>query len=57
MEERKLIASEGKWFTNGESYGKVIGLGIYDSPDNWYEITEEEYAKIKEKEASINEQP
>lgn len=51
MEERKLIASEGKWFTNGNAYGHVIELGIYDSPDNWYEITEEEYAEVmREKE-------
>ena len=57
MATRKLIATEGKWFTNGNAYGHVIELGIYDSPDNWYEITDEEYAKIKEKEASINEQP
>lgn len=57
MEERTLTAAKGKVYTNGKDYGRVIGLGIYDSPDNWYEITDEEYAKIKEKEASINEQP
>ena len=45
MEDRKLIASKGKWFTNGKDYGRVIGLGIYDSPENWWEITEEEYAE------------
>lgn len=49
MEERKLTAAEGMVLTNGREYGKVIYLGIYDTPDNWYEITEEEYAeKVRE---------
>lgn len=45
-ELRKLTASEGIVFTNGEAYGKEIYLGINDSPENWHEITDEEYAKI-----------
>lgn len=49
MNGKILVASEGMIYTNGKDYGKVVGLGIYDSPDNWWEITEEEYAeKIKE---------
>lgn len=45
-ELRKLTASDGMFFTNGDVYGKEIYLGIFDSPDNWHEITDEEYAEI-----------
>lgn len=40
------MASDGFVLTNGEVYGKIIYLGVNDSPDNWHEITEEEYAEI-----------
>ena len=43
---RKLTASEGYVLTNGEAYGKEIYLGIYDSAENWHEITDAEYAQI-----------
>lgn len=43
----KLKASEGMMLTNGDVYGKEIFLGKGDSPDNWYEITEEEAEKIQ----------
>ena len=43
---RKLTADAGYVLTNGEAYGKVIYLGIYDSPENWHEITDAEYAEI-----------
>ena len=36
-----LIAAEGKVLTNGESYSTEVWLGIYDKPDNWREIEEE----------------
>ena len=52
---RKLKPSEGMRLTNGEvlAEGEVY-LGKGDSPDNWYEITEEEYQKIMaEREADI----
>jgi hypothetical protein len=32
--------------TNGTAYGKEIYLGVNDSPNNWWEITEEEYEDI-----------
>lgn len=46
IELRKLTATEGYVLTNGEAYGKEIYLGVNDSPDNWHEITEEEYAEV-----------
>ena len=42
----KLTASDGYVLTNGEAYGKEIYLGKFDSPDNWYEITDAEYEEI-----------
>ena len=42
----KLTASSGHTLTNGEVYGKEIYLGRFDSPANWHEITDEEYAAI-----------
>jgi hypothetical protein len=50
MELRKLVASEGMVLTNGEVYSKEVYLGVIDKPENWYEITEEEYKIILEKE-------
>ena len=48
MERIILNAKEGMIFTNGEAYGKTVDLGVNDKPENWYEITEEEYNKIME---------
>ena len=50
MELRKLVAKEGMILTNGEVYSKEVYLGVIDKPENWYEITEEEYKIILEKE-------
>lgn len=55
-ELRKITANTGKVLTNGEVYSKEIYLGVNDSPENWWEITDEEYAEIAEKEERINEQ-
>ena len=46
IELTKLTASKGMVLTNGEAYGKEIYLGCNDSPENWREITEEEYNRI-----------
>ena len=45
-----LKASEGKILTNGIAYGKTVYLACTDKEENWYEILEEEYKKIKEEE-------
>ena len=42
----KLTASQGHVLTNGDVYGKEIYLGKFDSPENWQEITDSEYAEI-----------
>ena len=41
-----ITADEGKILTNGEIYGKGIFLADGVSEDDFYEITEEEYAEI-----------
>lgn len=46
IELRKLTANDGMVLTNGEAYGTEIYLGKTDSPDNWHEITQDEYEKI-----------
>lgn len=42
-----LIAKEGYVYTNGETFSTVIRLGINDSADNWYEITDEEAERLQ----------
>lgn len=37
-----LEPEEGFTLTNGETYSKQVYLGIYDSPDNWWEIPDSE---------------
>lgn len=49
-----IRASEGKWLTDGENYGKTISLAEGVSVDKYSEITNEEYEKIMaEQEAEI----
>ena len=38
-----LTASEGHILTDGEVYGKIVYLASDREPDEFYEITEEEY--------------
>ena len=51
IELRKLTADSGKVLTNGEAYGTEIYLGKNDSPENWREITAEEYETIRAQDA------
>lgn len=37
-----LRASEGKFLTNGQTFGKIVYLGKNDSADNWREVDETE---------------
>lgn len=52
---KKLDPSEGMRLTNGTDIAEgSVYLGVGDSADNWYEITEEEAEKIiAEREAVI----
>ena len=48
---RELTPSNGMALTNGETCfppDEPICLGVNDSPDNWREITAEEYNKFYE---------
>lgn len=56
VNERFLTASEGKMLTNGTVYASSVRLGDWDSPDNWHEVTIEEYeTKMAEMSESIPE--
>lgn len=49
-----IRASEGKWLTDGENYGKIISLAEGVLVDNYSEITDEEYERIMaEKETEV----
>ena len=37
-----LEPEEGYTLTNGEVYSKQVYLGIYDSPENWWEVPDNE---------------
>lgn len=41
-----LTADEGKVLTDGKVYGRVIALGNGVSPENYHEITVEEYENV-----------
>ena len=57
IELRELRPSDGMCLTNGEVVkppNESIYLGINDSPDNWHEITEEEYNAIMKQQAELD---
>lgn len=41
-----IVADKGMILTNGEIYGKTIYLADTDAPENYTEITQEEYYDI-----------
>lgn len=43
IEGNIITASDGMVLTNGENYATVVRLGDWDKPENWHEITKEEY--------------
>lgn len=51
---KKLVASEGKVLTDGNTYAKVHFLADGDKPENWHEITDAEYAEIVKAEEEKN---
>ena len=51
MERKPIVASEGMMLTDGVVYGKEIWLAEGMSSDEFYEITDEEYANIQAAEA------
>lgn len=55
IEIRKITASNGMILTNGEAYGEEVYLGINDTPDNWYEIPQEEYERIMAEQKDMEE--
>lgn len=44
----KLTSAEGMTLTNGTSFSKEVYLGVNDSVDNWWEITDEEAQRHQE---------
>lgn len=49
-----IRADEGKWLTDGETFGKTISLADGADMEKFYEITDGEYEKIqREKEEKI----
>ena len=41
-----VTADEGKVLTNGSVYASSVRLGDWDKPENWNEITREEYEAV-----------
>lgn len=50
-----LRADEGMILTNGETYTEIACLGINDSPENWYEISENEVPPEEQQETNYEE--
>lgn len=42
IEIRVLEPDEGMVLTNGETYSKLVYLGVNDTPENWHEIPDGE---------------
>lgn len=46
IEYNKITAEDNMILTNGKLYTKRLYLSVNDSPENWKEITAEEYESI-----------
>ena len=55
IDGNKITADEGMWLVNYElkTFGQIVYVGIYDSVDNWHEITEAEKERLEEEWAVI----
>lgn len=56
---RTMIPNKNKHFKNiktNDIYEGTIYLGIYDSPDNYVEVTEEEYQEYLAKQEVIEDE-
>ena len=42
IQGNELFPDEGMTLTNGETYSKHVYLGKWDSPENWWEIPDED---------------
>ncbi len=41
-----LVAEEGHYLTDGETYGKTVVLPRAEDAENWHEITQQAYDEI-----------
>ncbi len=56
IEITKITPSEGMVLTNGKTFSfDFVHIGRNDSPDNWHEITIEEYERIMAEQEGDNE--
>ena len=49
-EDTMIFADIGKILTDGTSYGEAFSLAVDRNPNEYYEILEEEYQQIMERE-------
>lgn len=55
MKRSVLRANDGMVLTNGEVFGKTVYPSVNDSPENWHEITLEEYERIMKEREGLDE--
>lgn len=48
ISQRILTADEGKYLTDGNTYGKTVVLPVNADPAQWQEVTEEQLPKNEE---------
>ena len=53
MDRKVLIAKDDMWLTDGNGFYKEVALGDWDSPDNYREVSKEEYEKMLEADAEV----